>query len=614
MPSICHLMKTIFPPAGLVLLLATSLLHAQSVENLLLVLNEDNAISLEVGKYYAEKRGVPASNILRIKTRSEDEISRADYERQIEAPIGAWLARASAQDRILYIVLTKGIPLRVAGTSGTDGTVASVDSELTLLYRKMTSVPFSAAGRIANPYFLGEASIAGARRFTHETQDIYLVCRLDGYTSSDIRGLIDRGFAPGKEGRILLDERGPSQSKGDSWLQTAADRLAAIGFQDRVVLESTDKVLKDENGILGYYSWGSNDPAIRARHLNLGFLPGALAGMFVSSDARTFTAPPPEWRIGSWGDKNSYFAGSPQSLAGDLISDGVTGVAGHVSEPYLESTIRPNILFPAYLSGFNLIESFYLAMPSLSWQTVVVGDPLCAPFRTQALTPGEIDKGIELSTDLPSFFSARCVRNLALPAYRKLGIQPEVVKLALRAQSRLARGDKQGARQALEEATAKDSRLAREQFLLASLYEEAGEYDKAIERYRRLLESSPDNALVLNNLAYALAVRKNSPAEALPLAEKAYSVAKGSANIVDTLGWIHHLMGNNDKASQLLGQAVTLAPQNADIQLHYAILSAEMGNTTAAEDSLRRALEIDRKLEEREEVRQLRARLKGKYE
>ena len=38
------------------------------------------------------------------------------------------------------------------------------------------------------------------------------------------------------------------------------------------------------------------------------------------------------------------------------------------------------MLFPAYLAGFNLIESFYLAIPHLSWQTIVVGDPLCAPF------------------------------------------------------------------------------------------------------------------------------------------------------------------------------------------------------------------------------------------
>ena len=40
-------------------------------------------------------------------------------------------------DRIFYIVLTKGIPLRISGSGGRAGTAASVDSELTLLYRKL---------------------------------------------------------------------------------------------------------------------------------------------------------------------------------------------------------------------------------------------------------------------------------------------------------------------------------------------------------------------------------------------------------------------------------------------------------------------------------------------
>ena len=32
---------------------------------------------------------------------------------------------------------------------------------------------------------------------------------------------------------------------------------------------------------------------------------------------------------------------------------------------------------PAYLSGRNLAESYYLALPVLSWQSLIVGDPLC---------------------------------------------------------------------------------------------------------------------------------------------------------------------------------------------------------------------------------------------
>ena len=116
-------------------------------------------------------------------------------------------------------------------------------------------------------------------------------------------------------------------------------------------------------------------------------VPGALAATFVSSDGRTFEPPPADWvPSGDWKNPRAMFAGSPQTLIGDLIREGVTGAAGHVADPYLQSTIRPEILFPAYLAGFNLAEAFYLAMPNLSWQTVVIGDPFRSPFRRAPLT------------------------------------------------------------------------------------------------------------------------------------------------------------------------------------------------------------------------------------
>ena len=144
-------MRVLF--ALFLILLPTVQLFAQSAENILLVLNESSQISMEVGQYYAEKRGVARDNILRLKTPTDDSIDRAVYARLIEGPIAGWLSRSFAQDRILYIVLAKGIPLRIAGTSGADGTVASVDSELTLLYRKLAGQSVPPAGRVANPYF-----------------------------------------------------------------------------------------------------------------------------------------------------------------------------------------------------------------------------------------------------------------------------------------------------------------------------------------------------------------------------------------------------------------------------------------------------------------------------
>ena len=391
----------------LTLLAVSSSASAQSAENVLLVVNELSPASVEIGQHYERTRAIPAENVVRIRVEASDDITMADFQRDIEAPLAAWFSRSSAHDRVLYIVLTKGLPLRITGTLGRAGTVASVDSELTLLYRKLTGRAVAPEGPSPNPYFLDDRPVDEAKRFSHERHDIFLVSRLDGFTVDDVLSLIDRGAAPSPHGRIVLDQKAAWQDKGNEWLAAAADLLTATSFGDRVMLESTSHVVTDETGLLGYYSWGSNDPAIRMRRLSLGFVPGALAAMFVSTDARTFQEPPEEWQIGVWEDPNTYFAGSPQSLAGDLIREGVTGTAASVAEPYLDGAIRPTILFPAYLSGFNLIESFYLAMPYLSWQTVVVGDPLCAPFTRQDLTAEQIDTGLDPVTELPVFFSGR---------------------------------------------------------------------------------------------------------------------------------------------------------------------------------------------------------------
>jgi hypothetical protein len=44
----------------------------------------------------------------------------------------------------------------------------------------------------------------------------------------------------------------------------------------------------------------------------------------------------------------------------------------------LSGCARPDYLLPAYYQGRNLAESYYLALPFLSWQGVVLGDPLCS--------------------------------------------------------------------------------------------------------------------------------------------------------------------------------------------------------------------------------------------
>jgi len=339
-------------------------------DQVLVVANELSPISKQVADYYQRARRIPANHLVRIRTEPIEEIDRETFRREVAQPIADHLLRYRLPDQVLVIVLTKGVPLKVRGTGSVTGTQASVDSELTLLYRELVQGLGPLEGAIRNPYFTPGAPVP----FTRADHDIYLVTRLDGYTWEDIRGLIDRATTPARHGRFVLDQKAPIPAggapPGDGWLRESARRLKDF----EVVLEQSSRVVTGETDVMGYASWGSNDPAITTRAPGFRWLPGAIASWFVSTSARTFTAPPAGWTIGSG------YAGSGQSLIGDLIAEGVTGVVGYVYEPYLEFTARPQIFLPAYRAGFTLAESFYMSLPGLSWQAVVIGDPLVAPF------------------------------------------------------------------------------------------------------------------------------------------------------------------------------------------------------------------------------------------
>ena len=581
---------------------------AQSAENVAVVINDNSSSSQRIGEYYARKHALPSANVIRIKTSTDEMLDRLTYLTSIETPIAAALAKQNLQDRILYLVLTKGIPLRVSGTNGAQGSTASVDSELTLLYRRMTGQNAPIPGRIDNPYFLGTRSIDQARLFSHRQQDIYLVARIDAFTVEEALALIDKATAATSDGRVVLDERDALiDHVADDWLSDAAARLSARGAGDRVVLEKTVKPVSDVQQVIGYYSWGSNDPQNRRRKVQMGFVPGALAATYVSSDARTFHEPPSTWAPSdNWKDRSSLFEGSPQSLIGDLIREGATGVAGHVTEPFLQSTIRPNILFPAYFAGFNLVESFYLAMPHLSWQTVVIGDPLCAPFPRKALSRADIDAGMDPETKAPVFFS-----KYALDYLTKSGpaVPRHALELSLRGQFSLNRGDLADATLAFEEATELAPRLIGSQMQLALLYERTGKVDAAIDRYRRTLDLQPNLTPALNNLAYALAVHKNAAAEALPFAQRAVATAPDDPNLLDTLGWVQHVGGDERAAAATFERVLRAKPRNAEVHLHAAFVFAATSQFASAKRELDVSLELDPSLKGRADVRELVSRL-----
>jgi uncharacterized protein (TIGR03790 family) len=344
---------------------------AETPDRVLLVVNDNSPLSRTIGEYYARRRGVPLKNICHLQTTPEESISREDYARQIAGPLGEFLRQQGLQESIYYIVTTAGVPLKIPGTDGIHGTFASVDSELTLLYSDLRSgKPHALAGPIPNPFF-GKRDLP----FSHPQFPIYLVTRLAAYDFAGVKGMIDRSLQAVNRGKFVIDLSAADDAQGNDWLRNTAVLLP----QDRVVFDESTNPLYDQTGVIGYASWGSNDPHHNRRFPGFHWLPGGIVTEYVSTDGRTFARPPEPWVPGrDWILRSGFFAGSPQSLVADSILEGATGGSGHVYEPYLALTPRPDLLLPAYYSGRNLAESYYLAIPSLSWQNIVVGDPLCS--------------------------------------------------------------------------------------------------------------------------------------------------------------------------------------------------------------------------------------------
>jgi len=356
--------------AGFLGLICAAALHAQGGESVLLVVNHADNLSRRIADYYIPKRGIPLKNVCRLNIpAATEEISWDAYTEQIERSVARCLIKAGLREQVLYIVTTMGVPLKVNGSGEGQVTEAcAVDSELALLYSKMKGKQFPRVGAVPNPFYRQKD-----QPFTHARFPIYLVTRLAGYDFEDVKGIIDRSLAARNQGKFVFDLKSGDDAPGNSWLRTAALSLP----RERVVMDESIKVLTGEKDVIGYAGWGSNDPNRHQRNLGFHWLPGALATEFVSSDGRTFKRPPPDWTISTWKEPSRWFAGSPQTLTADYIHEGATGCSGHVYEPYLQYTPHPEQLFPAYFGGRNLAESYYLAIPGLSWQNIVIGDPLC---------------------------------------------------------------------------------------------------------------------------------------------------------------------------------------------------------------------------------------------
>tara|TARA_B110001450_G_scaffold102971_1_gene97485 strand:- start:375 stop:2060 length:1686 start_codon:yes stop_codon:yes gene_type:complete len=102
-----------------------------------------------------------------------------------------------------------------------------------------------------------------------------------------------------------------------------------------------------------------------------------------------------------------------------------------------------------------------------------------------------------------------------------------------------------------------------------SSYERLGDYVNSDKDLLKSLEVNPDNAYVLNYLAYSWLEREYKINFSLQMLEKAYAKESNDPYIIDSIGWAYYLINDYTKAENFLKRAVQLMPDDPVVNDHY---------------------------------------------
>ena len=100
-------------------------------------------------------------------------------------------------------------------------------------------------------------------------------------------------------------------------------------------------------------------------------------------------------------------------------------------------------------------------------------------------------------------------------------------------------------------------------------YERMKEYSKSDKDLQDSLKIDPDDAYVLNYLAYSWLERSFKIEEAIKMLETAYELESDDPYIIDSIGWAYYLTNDYKKAEKFLKRAVELMPDDSIVNDHY---------------------------------------------
>ncbi len=100
-------------------------------------------------------------------------------------------------------------------------------------------------------------------------------------------------------------------------------------------------------------------------------------------------------------------------------------------------------------------------------------------------------------------------------------------------------------------------------------YERIKNYEKADKDLIDALQITPDDAYILNYLAYSWLERDYKINEAIEMLETAYELESDDPYIIDSIGWAYYLTDDYPRAEKFLKRAVELMPDDPIVNDHY---------------------------------------------
>lgn len=323
-------------PVFLLLLLA---LPAWALDHreLALVVNTQDPLSVEIGEYYALKRGITFQNVVKVAfapksslTREEFETIKKEIDGQLRPHVQALAIAWAAPWKVECMSITSAFAFGFNPASCSWGCKPTPTSRY---FASATRRPFAALG-IRPAMLLAASSI------------------------EDAKALIDRGVAADgtkpagtayllKTGDKARGVRGPGYPLAR---RVAQNKLAVRILEQQNLTYRTD--------VLFYFTGTARVGGLET----VRFLPGAIADHLTSSG-------------GALTDRGG------QMSAMEWLEAGATGSYGTVVEPcnLPQKFPHPAVAIGHYLAGETLIEAYWKSV-RMPGQGVFVGEPLAAPF------------------------------------------------------------------------------------------------------------------------------------------------------------------------------------------------------------------------------------------